>query len=43
MATLPGEPLYRAAGYEPVERLSHAMAGGVSADFVRMVRALTQC
>lgn len=40
MATLPGEALYRAAGYEPMERVSHAMKSGESASFVRMGRAL---
>ena len=40
MATLPGEPFYRAAGYEPLERVSHAMRSGESASFVRMGRVL---
>ncbi|GIF13506.1 GNAT family N-acetyltransferase [Actinoplanes teichomyceticus] len=35
MATLSGEPLYRAAGFVPVERL-HDDAGGVPVPLVRM-------
>jgi hypothetical protein len=35
MATLSGEPLYRAAGYHPVEHLTEA-AGGVPVPLVRM-------
>jgi GNAT superfamily N-acetyltransferase len=41
MATLPGEPLYRAAGYEPLERVEYALSGCEAVEFVRMGRALT--
>lgn len=41
MATLPGEPLYRALGYEVLESVVHRMPDGCSADFVRMARVLT--
>ncbi len=39
MATLAGEPLYRACGYLPVERLSDAR-GGVAVPLVRMAKPL---
>lgn len=39
MSTLAGEPLYRAAGYEVVERLADDR-GGVSVPLVRMAKAL---
>lgn len=39
IATLSGEPLYRAAGFVPVERLSDA-SGGVAVPLVRMRKAL---
>jgi len=38
MATLPGEPLYRALGYEALESVSHHLPDGQSVDFVRMGR-----
>lgn len=39
MSTLSGEPLYRACGYEPVERLTDAR-GGVPVPLVRMRKML---
>lgn len=39
MATLAGEPLYRACGYTPVERLVDGR-GGVDVPLVRMAKAL---
>lgn len=39
MSTLAGEPLYRACGYEPVERLTDAR-GGVPVPLVRMRKML---
>ena len=38
MATLPGEPLYRALGFAAVERMASTLPGGVVLPFVRMVR-----
>jgi GNAT superfamily N-acetyltransferase len=40
MATLPGEPLYRAFGYEALESVTHQLPDGQRVDFVRMGRAL---
>jgi len=40
MATLPGVPLYRAMGYQPLETVSHGLPDGTRADFVRMGRSL---
>lgn len=40
MATLAGEPLYRACGYEIVERTSAAPVGGVAVPLVRMAKIL---
>jgi len=40
MATLPGEPLYRALGFVPVERVTTRLPGGVDVEFVRMRRDL---
>lgn len=40
MATLPGEPLYRALGFEAIERVETSLPGGVVVPFVRMVRPL---
>ncbi len=40
MATLPGVPLYRALGYEPLETVEHHLPDGQRAKFVRMERAL---
>jgi hypothetical protein len=39
MATLAGEPLYRACGYEPCERLTDDR-GGAAVPLVRMRKAL---
>jgi GNAT superfamily N-acetyltransferase len=41
MATLPGEPLYRALGYQALESVVHQLPGGQSVPFVRMGRDLT--
>ncbi len=38
MATLPGEPLYRALGFEAAERVETALPGGVVVPLTRMVR-----
>ncbi|NUM52337.1 MAG: GNAT family N-acetyltransferase [Candidatus Hydrogenedentes bacterium] len=40
IATLPGEPLYSALGFEPVERYALPMSNGVDLPVVRMVRAI---
>jgi GNAT superfamily N-acetyltransferase len=40
MATLPGEPLYRALGYEALESVIHDLPEGRSVEFVRMGRLL---
>ena len=40
MATLPGEPLYRALGFAAVERVETTLPGNVSVTFVRMTRPL---
>ncbi len=40
MATLPGEPLYRALGFAEVERIEAMLPGGVVVALVRMTRAL---
>lgn len=40
MATLPGEPLYRALGYQAVEPVLHHMPDGQTVDFVRMGKTL---
>lgn len=42
MATLPGEPFYRAAGYERLEPVSHRLPGGETVRLVRMGRALRE-
>jgi GNAT superfamily N-acetyltransferase len=42
MATLPGEPFYRAAGYERLEPVSHQLPGGEKVPLVRMGRALRE-
>jgi GNAT superfamily N-acetyltransferase len=39
-ATLPGEPLYRAFGFEAVEKLDTLLPDGVRIPFIRMSRAL---
>ena len=41
MATLPGEPLYRAFGFEAAERVETVLPDGVSIPFVRMVREMS--
>jgi len=38
MATLPGEPLYRALGFTAVEQVVLTLANGVAVPFVRMTR-----
>jgi GNAT superfamily N-acetyltransferase len=38
MATLPGEPLYAALGFSPVERIALPLAAGVELPLVRMAR-----
>lgn len=40
MATLPGEPFYRALGFADVERIDALLPGGVVVPLVRMARAL---
>jgi hypothetical protein len=40
MATLPGEPLYRALGFTEDERLELALPDGVQMPLVRMSRAI---
>ena len=40
MATLPGVPLYRALGYEPLESVTYHLPDGLSAEFLRMGRSL---
>jgi GNAT superfamily N-acetyltransferase len=40
MATLPGEPLYRALGFEPAERVQTTLSNGVVIPLVRMGRPL---
>ena len=40
MATLPGEPLYRAFGFEARERVETTLPDGVRVPFVRMDRAI---
>jgi GNAT superfamily N-acetyltransferase len=40
VSTLPGEPLYRALGFSPVEELVHEMPDGVGLRVVRMRRRL---
>jgi len=39
MATLPGEPLYSALGYWPLERITYPLPGSGAAEFVRMGRS----
>lgn len=40
VATLPGEPLYAAAGYEVIERYEAPMPGGLTLPVIRMGRTL---
>jgi GNAT superfamily N-acetyltransferase len=40
MATLSGEPLYRACGYEPIERIEAPGPDGVAVPLIRMGKAL---
>ena len=40
MATLAGEPLYRACGYRPIEQVNSAPIDGVSVPLIRMGKAL---
>jgi GNAT superfamily N-acetyltransferase len=40
MATLPGEPLYRAFGFHAVEPVESTLPDGVGVPFVRMTRGL---
>ncbi len=40
MATLPGEPLYAALGFTPVERIALAIAPGVELPLVKMARRI---
>ena len=40
MATLPGEPLYRALGFAEIERIEATLPGGVVVPLVRMARAV---
>jgi hypothetical protein len=40
MATLPGEPFYRALGFEVVERVTTPLPGGVDVRFARMRRPI---
>lgn len=42
MATLPGEPLYRALGFVEVERSETVLPNGVGLPLVRMTRALRE-
>lgn len=41
MATLPGVPLYRACGYEEIERVAIELPDGMRLDCVKMRRALS--
>ena len=40
MSTMAGEPLYRACGYEPLERVEDGR-GGVAVPLVRMAKNIT--
>jgi hypothetical protein len=40
MATLPGEPLYRALGFEADEQVKLALPDGVEVPLVRMSRTI---
>ena len=41
MATLPGERLYAACGYESLQPVEHTLPGGVAIRFVAMRKRLT--
>lgn len=41
MATLPGEPLYRALGFTGVERVVLTLGNGIAVPFVRMIRRIS--
>lgn len=43
MATLPGVPLYRACGYEEIERATIELPDGVQLDCIRMRRCANPC
>ena len=40
MATLAGEPLYRACGYEDIEHIISASVGGIDVPGLRMGKAI---
>jgi hypothetical protein len=40
VATMAGEPLYRACGYAPVEAFDQRTSGGVAVPLLRMAKAL---
>jgi hypothetical protein len=42
MATLSGEPLYRACGYLPIEYIQSAAIDGVSVPLIRMGKTLVE-
>jgi GNAT superfamily N-acetyltransferase len=42
-ATLAGEPLYRACGYQAVERFEALTSGGYAVPLIRMRKPLTNC
>ena len=39
-STLPGEPLYRAFGFHPVEQINSTLPDGVDVRFIRMARGI---
>src|SRR5688500_17461240 len=43
VSTLPGEPLYHALGFAPVEELVHEMPDGVGLQVIRMRKTLNDC
>jgi len=42
MATLPGVPLYRACGFDELERITDVLPDGTPIEFVRMGRGITR-
>lgn len=40
-ATLPGEPLYVAVGYQPIERIDHSMPDGETLTVIRMGKQIS--